>query len=80
MVKTPMRKSYSYRSPFQKMHMYEVKDRATIFRDLDYPVSEAKRRIKQNIEWEFDSLPRPDFYKEVDKIVDYVYGGLKKGS
>jgi len=80
MVKTPTRKSYSYRSPFQKMHMYEVKDRATIFRDLDYPVAEAKRRIKQNIEWEFDSLPRPDFYKEVDKIVDYVYGDLKKGS
>ncbi|GAG39806.1 unnamed protein product [marine sediment metagenome] len=80
MVKSPTRSSYSYESPFQKMHMYEIKDRATIFYDLNYPKSEAKKRIKQNIEWEFDFFPMPDFYKEVDKIVDFVYGEPKKGS
>ncbi|MDP8247478.1 MAG: hypothetical protein P9M00_05025 [Candidatus Tritonobacter lacicola] len=80
MVKKPTRKSYSYKSPFQKMHMYEIKDRATILRGLDYPRAEAKKRIKQNIEWEFDFLPMPDFYREVDNIVDYVYGGPEKGS
>lgn len=78
MVKRPTKKTCSDTDPFQRMHMYEVKDRATIFRDLDYPIVEAKRRIKQNIEWEFDLLPRPDFYTEVDKIVDYVYGGSEK--
>ncbi len=80
MVKMPTKSGYRYRSKFQKMYMYEIKDRATIFRDLNYPKAEAKKRIQQNIEWEFDFIPMPDFYKEVGNIVDYVYGETKKGS
>lgn len=72
MVKHP-EKHYEYKSDFEKMHMYEIKDQAIVLRDLKYGSEEVKARIKQNIKWENELFGLPDYYKQVDKIVDYVF-------
>jgi len=71
-VKHPGKK-HEYASEFEKMHMYAIKDRATILRDLKYSPEEAKARIKQDILWENELFEIPSFYDHVDKIVDYVF-------
>jgi hypothetical protein len=72
LVKHPEKK-HQYRDQFEKMHMYEIKDRAAVLRDLKYSAAEAKARIKQDIEWENELFPLPDYYRHADKIVDYVF-------
>jgi len=71
-VKHP-EKHYQYKSDFEKMHMYSIRDQAVVLRDLKYGSDEAKARIKQNIEWENELFDLPAFYRHVDKIVDYVF-------
>ena len=72
MVKHPAQK-YQYKSMFEKMHMYAIKDRASLMRDLDYSAAEVKRRIKQDVKWENEGFELPDYYSHIDKIVDYVF-------
>ena len=72
MVKHPGKK-HEYKTAFEKMHMYEIKDRASLLRDLDYSAAEVKRRLKQDVEWENEGFALPDYYSHVDKIVDYVF-------
>lgn len=72
MVKHP-EKSYVYKNEFEKMHMYAIKDKAAVLRDLKYNVEEVKTRIKQDIRWENELFDLPDYYQHVDKIVDYVF-------
>ena len=72
MVKHPGKK-YEYKTAFEKMHMYEIKDRASLLRDLDYSAAEVKRRLKQDVEWENEGSVLPDYYSHIDKIVDYVF-------
>ncbi len=73
MVKHPGKK-HVYESDFEKMHMYAIKDRAAMLRDLDYSSSEVKTRLKQDIEWEYEGNELPGYYSHIDKIVDYVFG------
>ena len=72
MVKHP-KKKYQYESAFEKMHMYAVKDKATVLRDLKYDAEEVKTRIKQEVEWENELFDLPGYYSQIDKIVDYVF-------
>ena len=72
MVKHPGKK-YEYKTAFEKMHMYEIKDRASLLRDLDYSAAEVKSRIKQDVEWENEGSALPDYYSHIDRIVDYVF-------
>lgn len=61
-------------SAFQKMHLDEIAERARLFhrlaRDKDY----AKKRILQNLRWEFESSPCAALEKKVNEIVNCVYG------
>ena len=72
MTKHPEKK-HQYRDQFEKMHMYEIKDRAVVLRDLNYSPAEVKAAIKQEIEWENELFSLPDYYRHTDKIVDYVF-------
>ncbi|MFH1038715.1 MAG: hypothetical protein V1789_08635 [PVC group bacterium] len=72
MVKHPGKK-YVYESDFEKMHMYAVKDRAALLRDLNYSCPEVKKRIKQDVEWEYEGSELPGYYSHIDNIVDYVF-------
>ncbi len=72
MVKHPEKK-YRYKSDFEKMHMYEVRDRALVLRDLEYSPRQVKLWIKQEVEWENEIFDLPAFFDHIDKIVDYVF-------
>ncbi len=58
---------------FDAMHLREIEERACLLRNLGYDKREAKKRIKQNLRWEFELMELPPFYNTVDKIVDRVY-------
>jgi len=73
MVKHPGKKRYQYRSAFEKMHMYGIKDKASVLQGLGYGVEEAKARIKQDILWENELFETPNFLEHVEAIVDFVY-------
>ncbi len=72
MVKHPGKK-HDYASDFEKMHMYEIKERASLLQDLDYSAAEVKRMIRQNVEWEYEGEKLPGYHSHIDKIVDYVF-------
>lgn len=72
MVKHPEKK-YRYKSSFEKMHMYEIKDKAQVLRDLSFPPDRVKRWLKQDVEWENELFERPGYYDHIEKIVDYVF-------
>ncbi len=72
MVKHPGKK-YEYESEFEKMHMYEIKDRASLLYGLDYEPAAVKQMIKDNVEWEHEGEKLPNYYSHIDKIVDYVF-------
>jgi len=71
-VKHPEKK-HQFKSEFEKMHMYAIKDKATVLRDLKYSAKEVKARIKQDVEWENELFGLPEYYAHIDKIVDYVF-------
>lgn len=73
MVKHPGKKHYEYRSAFEKMHMYGIKDKASTLRELQYSAAAAKARIKQDVAWENEGFELPSYYDHIDAIVDYVY-------
>ena len=58
---------------FTNMHLQEIKERACLLRNLGHDKRETKKRVKQNIRWEFESTNLPSFYNSIDKIVDTVY-------
>ncbi len=58
---------------FIDMHIEEIKRRTQMLLALNYDKREIKKRIKQNIRWEFELLGLPEFYNQVDKIVDQLY-------
>ncbi len=66
-------KKHQYQNAFEKMHMYEVKDRAVMLRDLGYDAAEVKARLKANAAWENELFDLPDYYRHIDPIVDYVF-------
>ncbi len=72
MVKHP-EKRYEYRSEFEKMHMFGIKDKAAVLRDLDYSADEVKAGIKRDVEWENELFELPNYYSHIDKIVNYVF-------
>ncbi len=72
MVKHPGKK-HEYASEFEKMHMYAIKDRASLLKELNYGAAEVKRMIRQNVEWEYEGEKLPEYYSHIDKIVDYVF-------
>lgn len=72
MVKHPGEK-HEYKSEFEKMHMYAIKDRAALLRNLDYKAADVKRMIRQNVEWEYEAEKLPEYYSHIDQIVDYVF-------
>lgn len=72
MVKHPGKK-HEYASEFEKMHMYEIKDRATLLYGLEYDSASVKQMIKQNVEWEYEGEKLPSYYSHIDNIVNYVF-------
>lgn len=58
---------------FTDMHIEEIKRRTKMLQGLNYDKRHIKKRIKQNIRWEFELLGLPEFYNLVDKIVDQTY-------
>ncbi len=59
---------------FEEMHLREIEQRARLLFNLRYDRKRAVRRIQDNIEWDFELSRVPDFFKEVPRIVDRVYG------
>lgn len=72
MTKHP-EKNHQYQSAFEKMHMYAIKDRAALLRELGYSAAEVKNRIKEDVKWENEGFKLPDYYSQIDKIVDYIF-------
>lgn len=72
MVKHPGKK-HEYESEFEKMHMYAIKDRAALLKDLGYTAAAVKRMIRQNVEWEYEGEKLPSYYSHIDNIVGYVF-------
>ena len=60
-------------SAFQKMHLDEIAERARLFQSLACTKEYAKKRIIQNLRWEFESSSSAAIEKKVDEIVNYVY-------
>lgn len=58
---------------FVNMHIEEIKRRTHMLQELNYDKRHIKKRIKQNIRWEFELLGLPEFYNLVDKVVDQTY-------
>jgi len=58
---------------FVQMHVEEIKRRTRMLQELKYDKRYIKKRIKQNIRWEFELLGLPQFYNYVDKIIDQTY-------
>jgi len=58
---------------FVKMHLDEVRRRTKLLCYLKYDKRQIKKRIKQNIRWEFELQGLPEFYNQVDKLIDQVY-------
>ena len=57
----------------RNMQRNEIRDRARLLRRLGHDQAAATRRIRENLEWEFDNLPRPWVIGELDKIVAAVF-------
>jgi len=55
------------------MHMYAIKDRASLMRELGYSAAEVKKRIKEDVKWENEGFEMPGYYSHINKIVDYVF-------
>ncbi len=60
-------------SAFQKMHLDEVERRAWIFYNLKRSREYARKRIMDNLRWEFESSPSPLLERKVDEIINHVY-------
>ncbi len=58
---------------FIAMHLEEVRRRTQMLQELQYDKRQIKKRIKQNIRWEFELLGLPEFYNLVDKVIDQTY-------
>jgi hypothetical protein len=58
---------------FVSMHVEEIKRRTHMLQELQYDKRQIKKRIKQNIRWEFELSGLPEFYNQVDKIIDQTY-------
>jgi len=58
---------------FERMHLDEVRRRTQLLSELHYDKRYIKKRLKQNIRWEFELLGLPEFYNQVDKIIDQCY-------
>jgi hypothetical protein len=58
---------------FRKMHLDEIAERARLFHRLAHSKEHARKRILQNLRWEFESSPSAALEKKVDEIVDHVY-------
>ena len=72
MTKHPGKK-HQYENAFEKMHMYAIKDRASLLRELGYSAADVKKRIKEDVKWENDGFKLPGYYSHIDNIVDYVF-------
>ena len=60
---------------FEKMHLDEIEERARMFRNLGRGREEARERILQNLEWEFELVPSAALGKKVAEIIGRVYKG-----
>ncbi len=58
---------------FDRMHLEEVRRRTQLLAELRYDKRYIKKRLKQNIRWEFELLGLPEFYNQVDKVIDQYY-------
>lgn len=72
MTKHPEKK-HQYESAFEKMHMYAIKDRASLLKELGYSATDVKKRIKEDVKWENEGYILPEYYSHINKIVDYVF-------
>ena len=68
---------------FDAMYVDELRDQASLLKRLGFDRAEAARRLKGNIQWEFDSTgasgAMPAAFESIDKLVGDVFGSKKKG-
>lgn len=60
---------------FHAMHLQEIEDRAWLFFNLKRNRGYARKRIMQNLRWEFEHAPSAALEKKVDEILGHVYKG-----
>ena len=58
---------------FVQMHLDEVRRRTQMLCELHYDKRQIIKRIKQNLRWEFEILGLPDFYNQVEQVIDQTY-------
>ena len=59
----------------REAHLVGLRERAGMLFRLGYDKKETTRRLRMNVQWDYavwsDNLP--DFYKEIDALVDDVF-------
>ena len=58
---------------FASMYLREIQERTKILRGLDFEKEEIKKRIKSYIDWAFDFMELPSFYRAVDSTVEEIF-------
>jgi hypothetical protein len=54
-------------------HLREAEERAGLLCRLGFSRTEAKRRVRGNVRWEWELHGMPRFLAELDGVVDSVY-------
>lgn len=64
------------------MYKDELEDRASLLQRLGYSAEQARKRLRANVDWDFELHGKPRHAAEVDRVVDAVYrrGGKPGGA
>ena len=65
---------------FEEVYLDEVRFRARLFFNLRYPLDYAIKRIKENLEWEFELSKVPPFSNKIEQEVRAIYDHYSKKS
>lgn len=59
----------------KEVHLVALRERAALLFRLGYTKEETAERLRQNVTWDFDmwAASVPDFYREIDALVEDVY-------
>ena len=65
--------SATFAKKAEASHLQEIEERAGLLCRLGYSRTDAKRRIRGNVRWEWELHGMPRFFSKLDGIVDGVY-------
>lgn len=65
----------------ETMYLRELEERAALLFRLRYSKDEARRRLRGNVQWDFELHRKPAFLSKVDALVEQTWkrGGRSRG-